>query len=123
MGVNNLMAMNSTQLRGVTLDKNKKYIIKKYKKGIDISILASEFDVGVDTICRRLRTWGEKVRKGDYHKKIKNVKHWRRKFSKEFIINRMAITKKNNVSIKFVKTVNNASDGRLVRNILNRAFI
>ena len=112
------MAMNSTQLRGVTLDKNKKYIIKKYKKGIDISILASEFDVGVDTICRRLRTWGEKVRKGDYHKKIKNVKHWRRKFSKEFIINRMAITKKNNVNIKFVKTVNNTSDTRLIKNIL-----
>ena len=117
------MAMNSTQLRGVTLDKNKKYIIKKYKKGTDISILASEFDVGVDTICRRLRTWGEKVRKGDYHKKIKNVKHWRRKFSKEFITNRMAITKKNNVNIKFVKTVNNTSDTRLIKNILNRAFI
>ena len=117
------MAMNSLQLKGVILDQNKKVIIKRYNEGVGIHILAGEYNVGVDTICRRLRTWGEKVRKGDYHRKKKNRKHWYRKFSKEFIKNRAMLTKKYGNLIKYPKGFNKTSDQKLVRNILNRPII
>ena len=49
------MAMNDTQLKGVKLDKNKNYIINKYVSGTEIHILAREFNVAIDTLCRRLK--------------------------------------------------------------------
>ena len=117
------MAMNSTQFKGVIVDRNKKDIIEKYNRGIKINILADKYNVGVDTLCRRLRSWGVKVRKGDYRRKIKTKKHWYRKFSKEFLANRVEITKMNNDRIKCSSGVNKTSDQKLIRNILNRAFI
>ncbi len=117
------MAMNSTQLKGIKLDKNRSYIINKYVSGIEIHILAGEFNVAVDTLCRRLKKWGIKPRKGDFKKKQRIIKYSKRRFSPEFLANRKRNTEINNDKIQNIRTINNASDHRLVRNILNRAFI
>lgn len=117
------MAMNSTQLKGVVLDKDKDIIIEKYNKGIKIHILADKYNVGVDTLCRRLRSWGVKVRKGDYYRKKVAKKHWYRKFSKEFLANRAEITRMNGSKIKYIKDVNISHDNRMIRNILKHSYI
>ena len=111
------------QYKGIIVDRNKKDIIEKYNRGVKINILADRYDVGVDTLCRRLRFWGIKVRKGDYHRKRTTRKHWYRKFSKEFIKNRALLTKKYGNLIRYSKGMNKTSDQKLVRNILNKAFI
>ena len=117
------MAMNSTQLKGVVLDRDKDIIIGKYNKGMKIHILANKYDIGVDTIARRLRRWGIKVRKGDYHRKVKIRKHWYRKFSKEFLAHRAEMTKMNGSKIKYIRDVNISHDQRMIRNILKHQYI
>ena len=117
------MAMNSLQLKGILVDKDKDSIIKRYKRGVLINIIAGKYNVGVDTIARRLRSWGVKVRKGDYHRDKTAHKHWYRKFSKNFIKNRAALSKRYGDKIRYPRDINRTSDQRLIRNILNKAFI
>ena len=117
------MAMNSTQLKGVVLDQDKDIIIEKYNKGVEIHILADKYEVGVDTIARRLRDWGIKVKKGDYYRKKIIKKHWYRKFSKEFLAHRAEITKMNGNKIKYIKDINLSHDQRMIKNVLKHSYI
>ena len=112
------MVMNNIQLKGVKIDKDKEEIIQKYNNGTEIHILADKYNVGVDTIARRLRTWGMKVNKGDYRRKKKTRKHWYRKFSKKFLANRAEITKMNYGKIKYIKDVDISHGINMIRNIL-----
>jgi len=113
------MAMNSLQYKGVMVNKNKDDIIKKYKSGTEIVILASENNVSTDMLLRRLKTWGIKIRKGDFRKKPKQKGHWYRRFSKGLLIRQAENTRINNDRIKYVNGINKMRDQRLVRNILN----
>jgi hypothetical protein len=112
------MAINRTQLKGIKIDKDKDRIIQKYNNGIKIHILADKYNVGVDTIARRLRNWGMKVNKGDYRRKVKIRKHWYRKFSKEFLANRAEITRMNHGKIKYIKDADISHSNNMIRNIL-----
>ena len=115
------MKMNSIQLRGVGVDKNKESIIKKYNAGIEIYILAGKFNIRVNTLCRRLKKWGAKIRKGDYRKKAKKNYNLCRKFSPELQAKMKENTRINNKHIKFFNTVETGKDKFLVRNILKKS--
>ena len=111
------MAINSTQLKGIKVDHNKDIIIGMYNREVDVRIIATKYDVGIDTICRRLRSWGVKVRKGDYHKSKTTRKHWYRKFSKSFIENRVALTKRYGDKIEYPRGVGGPGYRKLIRSI------
>ena len=117
------MAMNSTQLKGIIVDHDKDVIIEKYNRGVEVHILADKYDVGVDTICRRLKFWRVKVRKGDYRRKIKVRKHWKRKYSEEFRLHRVENTNINNDKIRYSISINKMSDQKLIMNIINHPII
>jgi len=117
------MAMNSTQLKGVMVDKNKDDIIEKYVAETEIHTLASEHDVGIDMLLKRLKKWGIKIRKGDFRHKPKKKGHYRRKFSPELQAKMRENTRINNRYCKYCEFVNKTYDQRLVRNILNHPII
>lgn len=117
------MAMNSTQLKGVMVNKDKDVIIKKYKALTNIYALASEYDVCVDMLLRRLKKWGIKIKKGDFRKKPKKKGHWYRRFSEGFLTHRAENTKVNNNRIKYSNSKNKMNDRKLVGNILNHPII
>ena len=117
------MAMNSTQYKGVKVDEKKNYIIEKYVSGIKIYILAEEFNIAVDTLCRKLKKWGIKIRKGDFKKKARERGHFRRKFSPELQAKMRKNTQVNNNYIVYCKFVNTTRDQRLIRNIINHPII
>lgn len=123
MEVFNSMAMNSTQLKGVEVDKNKEQIIEKYVSGVKIHTLAGEFNITTDTLCRRLKKWGIKLRIGDFRKKIHERKHWKRKFSKELLATRKALTEKFDNQVTYVEIKDNPQERRLISNILTRSFL
>lgn len=112
------MAMNRIQLRGVKLDKNRDSIIEKYKVGIEIQILAAEYNVVVDTLCRRLKKWGVKVRKGDFKHKIRERKVFRRKFSPELQAKMRKNTRVNNEHVGYCEFKHKTEDQRLIARIL-----
>lgn len=116
----NLMAMNGTQLKGVTVDQNKSKIIKSYKGGIKIHILADEYNIEIDTLCRRLKKWGVKLRKGDFKKKSQERIHFRRKFSPELQAKMRENTRVNNDYIKHCEFKHRSLDQRLIARILLR---
>ena len=117
------MAMNCTQLKGVVVDRDKDKIIERYKKGVLISIIASKYNVGVDTVARRLRSWGIKVRKGDYHRKVKSIKYYKRIFSPGLRVKMAENSRINNMFIKSCKFEHATEDQRLVSNIINHPII
>ena len=117
------MAMNSTQFKGVLVDQDKDEIIERYKRRVLINIIASKYDVGVDTIAKRLRSWGIKVRKGDYHRKLKSIKYYKRIFSPELRVKMAENSRINNMFIKSCKFEHTTEDQRLVSNILNHPII
>ena len=81
--------------------QNKANIIAMHNKGIILQDIADEYNVVVSTIHRYLRKWGVKVKRSVYQHKVKGVKQYKRKFSKEFLANRIAITAINNNSKRF----------------------
>ena len=107
-------------MRGFRVDKNKENIIKRYNAGVEIQILAGEFDLKVNTLCRRLRKWGVKIRRGDYRKKAEKNCHLCRKFSPELQAKMKENTRINDKYIKVFETVETGNDKFLVRNILKK---
>lgn len=117
------MAINNCQLKGIKVDEKRNYIIEKYVSGIKIHILAEEFSIAVDTLCRKLKKWGIKIRKGDFKKKARERGHFRRKFSPELKVKMNENTRINNNHIVYCKFVNTSRDQRLIRNVLCRSII
>ena len=114
------MAMNGTQLKGVEVDKNKCDIIRRYKANTKINILAGEFNITIDTLCRRLKKWGIKIRKGDFKKKAQERIHFRREFSPELQAKMRENTRVNNKYGKHCEFVHKSLDQRLITRILLR---
>ena len=116
---------------GSKIRSQKDKIIKMQKDGIRILDIAKIYHVTESTIYKYFNQWSVRIlRSSKYEKrefedkqKPTKRKHWKRKFSKEFLDNRTIITKANNINIKFMKTINNARDQKLIRNILCRAYI
>jgi len=115
------MKLNRIQLKGVEMDKNKESIIKRYNAGVEIQMLAGELNVKPDTLCRRLKKWGVKIRRGDYKKKAITNRYLYRKFSPELQAKIRENTRINNKYIKFFNTVKTGNDKFLVRNILEKS--
>ena len=116
---------------GLKIRSQKDRIIKMQKEGIRILDIAKMYHVTESTMYKYLIRWGirimrsSKYEKREFEDKQKPTrrKHWKRKFSKEFLDNRATITKANGDKIKCIKMVNDTRDTRLIRNILNRAFM
>ena len=117
------MAMNCTQLKGVIVDRGKNKIIKRYKNGILINTIARDYNVEIDTICRRLKKWGVKLRKGDFKRKPKFVKHFKRVFSPGLKARMAENTRINNIHIRHCEFVHITEDQKLISNILCRPII
>lgn len=115
--------MNSTQSKGVVIDRDKGKIIKRYKDGIKIHILAGEYNIKVDTLRRRFKKWGVKIRKGEYKRRIQKKEHPKRKFSLELQVKMRENTRINNKHGKHCEFVNKTLDQKLVSNILNRPYL
>jgi len=107
----------------IQADKNK--IIEMYTGGVSIGRLAIDYDVKVDTICRRLRKWGIKIKSNDWHKKEKG-KRPEQKFSLELLAKMKENSRINNdpkKGIQYVKFVRTTADQYLISNITNHPII
>ena len=116
---------------GSKIRSQKDRIIKMQKEGIRILDIAKMYHVTESTMYKYFIRWGiriirsSKYEKREFEDKQKHIKrkHFKRKFSKEFLDNRAAITEANGDKIKYINTVNDARDARLIKNILNRAYL
>jgi len=83
---------------GLRIQKEKDNIIAMYNKGAILQDIADEYNVVVSTIHRHLREWGEPVKRKVYKKRVKGIKKYKRKFSKELLAKLMENTAINNNS-------------------------
>jgi len=97
-------------------------IITAYEGGADIAELADEYNIRINTLCRKLRGWGVKVRRGDYKEKNVYVPY-KRKFSPELLAKMKENTRINNERIQYVSFVRTTEDQDLVSNIINHPII
>ena len=114
-----------SKIIGARIQADRSTIIAMYADGVPIAKLASDYDVKVDTLCRRLRQWGEKIKRNDWHKKVKGESS-KRKFSPELLAKREVNTRTNNdpkKGIQYVNFTNTTEDQRLVANIISHAII
>ena len=110
-----------SQIIGARIQADRAMIIKMYADGVSIAKLADDYDVKVDTMCRRLRQWGEKIKSNDWHKRDKRQRA-KQQFSKELLVQRAVNTRINNdpkKGIQYVKFVRTTEDQRLVANIIS----
>jgi len=96
-------------------------IITAYEGGAAIEELADEYNIRINTLCRKLRGWGVKVRKGDYKEKV--LVYHKRKFSQELLAKMKENTKINDERIQYVNFVRTTEDQYLVSNIINHPIM
>ncbi len=109
---------------GNRIKADKEKIIEMYDYyGIDILNIAEEYNILPGTMCKKLHDWGIKIRKGDYHRKVKTYKHEKIKISKELQAKRDYNTKVNNEKIKHINFKNTTEDQKLVENIIKHPII
>jgi len=106
--------------------KDQAKIIEMYKSGVDISEIASEYNVCVNTTCHRLYKWGVKIRDRDWREKGEN-KQPKQKFSPEFLAQRAINSRINNDPKKGIQYVKfgkaTRRDQYLIHNIINHPII
>ena len=108
------------------IDSNKANIIAKYNQDMPISELAELYGVSKSAIYLRLVKWGVKIKKytNARRRRIeKPRKHYKRKFSPEFLAHQAEITRLNEGKIEYVEFEGTTEDQRLVRNILCKSFL
>ena len=108
------------------IDDNKANIIAKYNQDMPISELAELYDVSKSVIYLRLVKWGIRIKKYAIarRRRIERPrKHYKRKFSPEFLAHQAEITRLNEGKIKYVEFEGTTEDQRLIRNILCRPVI
>ena len=111
-----------SKIIGARIQADRAIIILMYASGVPIAKLASNYDVKVDTLCRRLRQWGEKIKSNDWHKKVKG-KSPKQKFSPGLLARMKENTRVNNERIQYVSFTHTTEDQRLVANIISHAII
>ena len=107
------------------IDDNKANIIAKYEQDMPISEIAELYGVSTSVIYLRLVKWGVRIKKytGASRRKIERPRHYKRKFSPEFLAYQAEITKLNEGKIKYVEFEGTTEDQRLIRNILCRSYL
>jgi len=115
-----------SKIIGARIQADKAIIIEMYANDISISNIAVDYDVKVDTICRRLRKWGVKIKSNDWHKKEKS-KRIEQKFSPELLAKMKENSRINNDKKKGIQYVKfgkaTRRDQYLIHNIINRPVI
>ena len=96
-------------------------IIAMYENGVDITEIAAEYNAKVNTICRRLRKWGIKIKDGDWYKKGKY--QLRREFSPKLLAKMKENSRINNEKIQYIEFVKTTRDQELVHNIINHPIM
>jgi len=110
-------------LRAAYIDENKNNIIEKYTNNAPINTIAELYGVANSTIYLRLTKWGVPIRqyKGIMRReeeKITGRKHYKRAFSKAFLVRQKENTRVNNEHIKYVKFEHGTEDQKLVEHLL-----
>ena len=108
------------------VDDNRENIIAKYKQDMPISEIAELYGVSHSVIYLRLVKWGVRIKKYTIARRRrieKPRKHYKRKFSPEFLAHQVEITRLNEGKIKYVKFEHSTDDQKLISNILNRPII
>ena len=108
------------------IDDNQANIIAKYNQDMPISEIAELYGVSHSVIYLRLVKWGIRIKKYATARRRrieKPRKHYKRKFSLEFLAHQAEITKLNEGKIKYVKFEGTTEDQKLVSNILCRPVI
>lgn len=111
-----------SKIIGARIQADKTKIIEAYKNNVSIGKLAGDYDVMVDTMCRRLRNWGIKIKKHDWHKKEKSKKA-STQFSSELRARMKENSRINNKRIQYVNFKGTTADQYLVHNIINHPII
>lgn len=108
------------------IDESRENIIAKYNQDMPISALAELYGVSTSVIYLRLVKWGVKIKKYTNARR-RNIekprKHYKRKFSPEFLAHQAEITKLNEGKIEYVEFEGVTEDQELVRNILCRSYL
>jgi len=108
------------------IDANRANITAKCNEGMVVSDIAKLYNVSTSVIYLRLVKWGVKIKKYTNARR-RNIekprKHYKRKFSPEFLAHRAEITRLNEGKIKYIKFECTTEDQKLVSNILNRPVI
>jgi len=110
---------------GARIQSDKVKIIAMYNGGVAVAGIADEYNVKVDTMCRRLLSWGIEIKSGDWHKK-EECKRFKQKFSSELMAKMKENSRINNdkkKGIQYVKFVRTTADQYLVSNIINHPII
>lgn len=108
------------------VNENKANIIAKYEQDMPISEIAELYNVSTSVIYLRLVKWGIRIKKYTNARR-RNIerprKHYKRKFSEEYLAHQAEITKPNEGKIKYVEFEGVTEDQELVRNILCRSYL
>jgi len=114
-----------SKLIGARIQSDKARITEMYESGVAVAVIADEYEVKVDTLCRRLLSWGIEIKSGDWHKK-EECKRFKQKFSSELMAKMKENTRINNdkkKGIQYVKFVRTTADQYLISNIINHPII
>jgi len=111
-----------SKLIGARIQSDRVKIIEMYNGGVAVAGIADEYNVKVDTLCRRLLSWGIGIKSGDWHKKEKS-KRFKQEFSPELKARMEENTRINNERIQYVNFVRTTEDQYLVSNIINHPII
>lgn len=117
---------------GAKIRSQKDRIIKLQKEGARVLDIAKEYNVTESLIYKYFKRWGvqvirsSKYERREFGDKPKNMnrkrgnkkrEHWHREFSKAFIENRAAMTKKYGDKIEYPRGVGGPGFRKLIRNI------
>ena len=91
----------SCTLKGIKINEDKDSIIDRYNYGVGIHALADDYDIKIDTMCRRLKMWGVKIKRGDYKRRREVPKPFKMKKSSELLSQIAVNTMINNLKIKY----------------------
>ena len=114
-----------SKIIGARIQSDKAKIIEMYNGGVAVAGIADEYNVKVDSLCRRLLSWGIEIKSGDWHKK-EECKRFKQKFSPELLAKMKENSRINNdkkKGIQYVKFVRTTADQYLISNIINHPVI
>jgi len=109
------------------IDENQANITAKCNEGMPVSEIANLYGVTASVIYLRLIKWGVKItckNRGTSRRKNEMPgKHYKRQFSKEFLVKQKENTRINNEKITYIEFKHSTADQKLVDNLLSRPII
>ena len=110
------------------INDNQANITSKCNEGMPVSAIAKLYNVTTSVIYLRLIKWGVTItcsnHRASHRKNEIPGKHYKRKFSPEFLARQKENTKINDGQIKYVKNFEQATEDQgLVENIINHPLL